>query len=48
MYDLSVLKHTGGVPTALYPEGQMPDAGEKKPSKDSPLVQGYKGDGKSG
>lgn len=52
LYDLSVLKHTGGVPTALYPEGQAPGtdgaAPGKKPAKDSPLVQGYKGDGKSG
>jgi len=44
--DLSVLKHTGGVPTALYQDGQAPD--QSATPKDSPLAQGAKGDGKSG
>lgn len=42
--DLSVLEHTGGVPTALYPEGKDPS---KVASKESPNAQGAKGDGMS-
>jgi hypothetical protein len=45
--DLSVLKHTGGVPTALYQDGQDPSQQSQSP-QDSPLAQGSKGDGKSG
>jgi HK97 family phage portal protein len=40
--DLSVLKHTGGVPTALYPDGQVEGAGGGS-GKGSPNAQGDQG-----